>query len=622
MENIKKLTPYQHVRLRTEMYFGSRVLHTQEIINFDEDIKPSIQEVSWVPAIYTAFREILDNALDEMVAHGHGNTLRVTYDPETLTFSVEDNGRGIPIDWDEDYQMYKATLALSELMSGRNFDERGETAGVNGIGASGVNFCSESFKLEIHRDGKYFCQLFEEGNKLIDDSLVVKSPTIKNKKSNSGTKITFTLSKEVFKDRTLPESFVWSRIVEIASSNPQLNVYYNNKKIKTYPTLQKTIFDGIKPIQTYIEEDGFRSNFFILPNYVPSGDFTHSLVNNIPAFNGGAHMDMFRRHFVSSVITALERESKRRKLTPNRSDVLEGLLIYNVTFMKSPNFDSQSKTRLINEEAGKFVRDNITPETIAPILKRNSSWVDEIFQRCSERTHKKEADEVAKASKKLNRKKIPKLLDATSKERRDCVLVLAEGDSAIGGLSTVRDPKKHAGLPLRGKIMNVNGESPKRVLDSKALVDIMTAIGLNFNEKAVRSQLRYGKIYIATDADHDGANIAALLINFLYTYWPELFSDKDDPFINIFMTPFIIAEKGKDRKYWYAHNENEFDPSEYKNWTITRAKGLGTLMEEDWRKSIEDPMLYPVTDDGKIKESLDLVFNGNRSDDRKKWIGI
>ncbi len=199
---------------------------------------------------------------------------------------------------------------------------------------------------------------------------------------------------------------------------------------------------------------------------------------------------------------------------------------------------------------------------------------------------------------------------------------LISHNSAISGMASVRDPKIHGGLPLRGKVLNVNGEVPKKVLESQALVDIITALGLIIGEKADRSKLRYGKIYIATDADQDGANICALLVNFLYTYWPELFADGEPPVVFVFMTPFIIAEKGKERKYWYANNYEEFKPEDYKGWTITRAKGLGTLQEPDWQHSLDKPELYPIVDDGKMKESLDLIFNGERAADRRVWIGL
>src|SRR5690606_9609981 len=129
-------------------------------------------------------------------------------------------------------------------------------------------------------------------------------------------------------------------------------------------------------------------------------------------------------------------------------------------------------------------------------------------------------------------------------DRTKCILFLAEGESAIAGMGAVRDPEIHGGIGLRGKVLNVNGENPKTVLDNKVCTDIMNSVGLILGQKANRADLRYGAIYVAHDMDPDGLNIGALLINFFFTYWPELFDNKQDPFVYIFRTPFIIAEKG------------------------------------------------------------------------------
>jgi DNA gyrase/topoisomerase IV subunit B len=346
-------------------------------------------------------------------------------------------------------------------------------------------------------------------------------------------------------------------------------------------------------------------------------------VNNIPAFNGGIHIDTFRRLFYGNLITALEKESRRRKLTPNRSDVTEGVLIYNITNMRAPNFDSQSKTRLINEEVGSYLKKYLEdPELYKDVIKKNKEWIDAIYKRCEDRTQKKDASELSKLAKKNLRNKVPRLMDATGLDRSKCILFLAEGESAISGMGSVRNPDLHGGLGMKGKVLNVNGEVPKKVLENKELGDIMNCMGLMIGERANRHALRYGKVYVAHDMDPDGLNIGALLINFFYTYWPELFDNTKDPFIHIFRTPFIIAEKGKARKYWYAHNYSEFKQEDYKDWTITRAKGLGTLTEEDWQYSLDHPEVYPVVDDGDMKNTLDLIFNSKRSDDRKEWIGL
>lgn len=615
---IEKLTDYQHARRRTEMYLAARTPHSQNVLLFDEE-KTYIKEMTWVPALFTAFREGLDNALDEVIGHGHGNSVGITYHEDTMTFEIVDNGRGIPIDFDKTHNKHIATMVLSETKTGRNFGDRGSVAGTNGLGISVVNYCSSVFSVEILRDGKKFHQEFSED--VLFDALKTQEPTIKEMKSTkTGTSIVFRLSPKVFENMTLPTEFVKARVIEIALSNPQTYFTFNGSKISTKENLQKRLFKSSKPIVVSIDEPKFQSKFYVVPDFLGEGDFTHSLVNNIPAFNGGLHTETFRRMFISGILTALEKEAKRKKLKPNRTDVSEGLLFYNVTTMGGPNFDSQSKTRLINEEAGVYVKNALTTDIFEKIVKTNRDWIESIFERCAERTNSKDADELERESRKLLKKKVSKLIEANSRNRQDCILFITEGDSAMN-MSAVRNPEIHAGLPLRGKILNVNGEDFATIMASDTLSDLMSTIGLVPKKKAIRQNLRYGKIFIAHDMDPDGYSIGALLVNFFHTGWPELLEDVENPFLNVFMTPYIIAQKGKQRKYWYGDNYHDFNPEEYKGWAITRAKGLGSLEEEDWEASLANPKLFPITADTNIKESLDLIFNGKRADDRKTWLG-
>lgn len=630
-EKIVQLTDYQHARLRTEMYLGSRTPHTQEILIYDKDFKPVLKNMTWVPALFTAFREILDNACDEVIGHKKGNTIWIEYDPKLMVFSVEDNGRGVPINFVDEHNMHMATMALSKARAGRNFQDRGEVAGTNGLGAACTNFCSEWFKLEITRDGKNFVQDFAEGNVLIDDMLTVKKPKITNTTSKTtGTKITFKPSKHVFEtvpklknNLILPLEFIRSRAIEVAICNPHVTIYFNGEKIKVKNKPEQTLFPTGNYININIDESDFKSKFFLIPNWNPEGEFVHSIVNNIPAFNGGTHIDNFRRTFYKGIISALEKESKRRKLTPNVNDVQFGLLVFNTTTMNAPNFDSQSKTRLINEHAGSYVKKALEDQEIyKAIIRKNKDWIEEIYDRCATRTNKKDLDEINKLSKKVAKAKVARLMDANGKDRSKCVLVLAEGESAIAGMCTARNPELHAGMGLKGKVLNVNDEQIKTVLANKELIDIMNSIGLSIGSKANRLHLRFGKVFLAHDADEDGKNIGALLVNFFYTFWPELFDKEQEPFVYILQTPFLIGEKGKERKYWYAHNYHEYDQVKHKDYKITRAKGLGTLGKEDWKYSLTYPELFAIVDDGNLKETLDLLFNGKRADDRKTWMGI
>ncbi len=617
-----KLTPYQHVRIRTEMYFGSRDSHTHTVLTYGENGTEPTTE-TWTPAGFTAVREIIDNAIDEVVSHGHGDRIDISYDPASMVFSVSDNGRGIPINWDETEQNYAATVLLSHTLTGRNFvAERGETRGVNGIGGKGVNFCSEFLDIEIERDGKRFEQRFREG----DNELVVDAPFIfPSDNRTTGTRIRFRLSERVFPILLIPEAFFTARVREIALCYPNVKVFFNGQRIvaKRDPA---ALFPNHKPIAFSIQKQGFDSTFWLVPSFMPDGrEHAFGLVNAIPVFNGGTHIDAFKRGFFSGLLAALERQSKKRGLEPNRSDVADGLLIYNITHMAAPTFDSQSKTRMINEEVATIIRKEMdAPEFFRKVIKNNPDWIEEIYERCAQRSTKKDEAEVVKAAKKNKRQKIEDLEDACGVDRAKCILFLAEGKSAISGMVEARNPEIHGGLPLRGKVKNVRGESLREVMSNETLRKIMGAIGLVPAQRANRHTLRYGQIFLTTDADEDGKNIAALLVNFFFDLWPELFDPNKPAFISVFDTPLIIAAKGKQRKYWYNDDYAQFDPEKFKGWEITRAKGLAALKREDWRHVLANPKIFPIIDDGHLDDTLRLLFDQSdgAADTRKAWIGM
>ena len=622
-EEIIKLSDSMHHRLRTEMYLGSRNLHTQTVINWNGKSLEA-QEISWTPAAYCAFREIFDNSLDEVIGFKHGSRIDVTYDPTLLSFSVSDDGRGIPIDWDENERMYKATLALTQARAGRNFGKREEVRGTNGIGSSVVVSCSSEFHVDIKRDGKRFQQTFKEGTELFPDLNISDPKITKFNNGKTGTETKFTLSQTVFPNASIPTSFVKSRIFEVAANHPTIKFSFNGEKINVGKSIDKTMFNNQNIVIINVTAENFNSSYYLFPDFATEGEYVHSTVNDIPAFNGGQHIDTFKRLFYNGMIKALERESKKRGLTPNRSDISEGLLIYNTTTMHAPNFDSQSKTRLINDEVDKYIKSTLEDETTFKlIVKNNKEWLDKIYERCSSRTQKKDDSDIAKANKKLLRTKVPKLLDANGKDRSKCILLVTEGDSAAMMVSSVRDSEIHGAIPLRGKILNVRGESAKDIIDNQIIADLMTSIGIGIGRKINRTELRYGKIYLAADQDPDGANITALLINFFYLYWPELFDPANTPVFYAFQTPFIIQEKGKKRHYWYADDYHTYNSDDWKGCPKpTRAKGLGSLEEIDWIHSMNNPKLIPIVDDGNLSETLDLIFNKKRSDDRKIWISL
>ncbi|QOE32570.1 DNA topoisomerase II large subunit [Klebsiella phage Muenster] len=641
--DVQRLNDYQHARLRSEMYLGSRSIHESQVLIFGEN-SYQVTNMEWVPALLTACRELWDNSLDEFKKAGTKEpVLKIEFDENELTFSCIDNGRGIPIDYVPDFNTNLCTMVMTETKTGRNFDDskRDETIGQNGLGGSVAMLVSSKAEMEIHRkgrpyktsasndsyDGFYkFSQNFKEGTEFIPE-IQISEPVIRKISSDkTGTSIRLTFSPSVFPNRKLPIELLYSILKEMASANPTYKIFLNNKRINVKPTPEKTLFNASKLMQLNVNDESFNFNstFYIIPNAVNNMNTNfhmHGLVNNAPAFDGGTHLDTFKKHFSLGIANALEKEAKKRKMKPNRSDIEEGLLIYNVTTMKAPSFNSQIKSKLTNENVVKPIQQAMSTEWFEELVKKNKDWVDEIFERCAARTNKKDAEEDRRLAKKLLKGKVAKLLDSVGTDRSKCILMLAEGDSAISNMASARDPNIHGILPLRGKIMNVSGEEKtKELMDSDALHDIMASINLVPGVKANRDELSFGKLYIATDEDTDGLNIAALICNFLYKFWPELFQDADNPFVYVFKTPFIILEKGKESKYFYGYNVSEYNPEDWKGWNATRAKGLGTLEKSNFRDAFTNSVAVAITDDGNLGETLDLIFNKKRADDRKAWM--
>lgn len=631
-----ELTDFQMARLRTERDFGNRETVTETVVGFDGE-HLSAETLTFVPALATYFREIVDNALDEVVGHGHGAEIRIGFDEDTMTFEVEDDGRGIPSEL--------VVKLLARARAGRNFRQRGNVVGTNGVGAATTNFTSEFFEVDSRHHGVRHRQTFKED--ATNSRLIEGKPSVEScSRGDHGLRIRFRPSRHVYPNLILPERFVRARVYEIAAANPKLRVHYNGTRIKLEASKREglSLFKGLKCEPIIIDCDGeteivhtaarelgasgetsrhpFRSTFYLVPGFTDGrDDLVHSIVNGICAYQGGTHVASFRSAFYNKLLEELPAEIRRMK--PERRDIEAGLLVYNVTRMAAPNFDTQQKTRLINPDAGRAVARAIDERLVRRVIRDNPAWIEEIKRRVIERTQTRDLSDAAKLTKKNLKARVHKLQDATGSDRSACILFIAEGDSAIKGIINVRDARVHGGLPLRGKVMNVFGESPARVAKSEQLANLMAALGLTIGERAVpRTKLRYGKLYIATDEDEDGKNITALIVNFLYTYWPELFDPDMPPFVHRYETPLFIIERKGERKYFFGRTADQYDPERFKGWSKPiRAKGLGRLDVRHMRDMIENPSVIPMVDDGKLREALDLIFNDGRQADRKEWLG-
>ena len=629
-DDIQVLSDREHVRLRTAIYLGNVHPNTYSIPLLTES-KLVIKQVEFIPAVYKAIGEVVDNALDEFSHLTIKNkVLRLQADPAKGTYIVSDNGRGIPIDTKMEVigkttkEVYVPELALSRLRAGRNFTDEKEIGviGQNGVGSACTNFCSSSFEVIIERDNKKYYQKFTNGAEVITKPKIVDHPSKK-----TGTSVKFQLDPTVFKSIALPEELIRNRAIEIAMTNPDVTVEYNNETF-SYKKGLRDFVSQIANDKTYfcidVNEDNIQGELFIIfnaHNGIDEQMFTW--VNSSLLFDGGKCNTQFFNVFFDKVGAHLEKEAKKLKTEVTRNDIRQGLLVLANLKVKNPEYDSQAKTRLTGPDVRReFI--SVLDNNWKALSKTANNWLSEVLERANDRHHKQANKKAQDEHEKRKRKPVEGLLDATSSNRSACQVLITEGLSAKSQISEAREPATTAAFALTGKINNVYGCTPAQVLSMGKLTELLAVLGLTPGKKAIRSQLNYGhRIVIATDADYDGSDIFTLLINLFFTFWPELFDPKQPPIVHRLIAPNVVASKGNKRVHFTTREEYEKVKDKYKNWTVEYMKGLGSMSKKDWEMILsgQTDTYIPIIDDGSLGVTLELLF-GPSADDRKEWLTL
>lgn len=603
MSDFKVLSERDHIRKRPAMYVGAVTpTDMSGIINFEYQTK------SVVPALLKIINEVIDNAVDENIRTDgkFADSIAVTMEDEGLNgykVTVKDNGRGIPV---KQYDgVYQAELAWTRARAGSNFDDSGRTTiGMNGVGSFATNCFSTDF-VGKSGDGKNTVTVKSKGG---CESTVT---TVKPAKFR-GTTVEFYPDMSLFSVSEISNDhndIIKDRLTNLAICYPGITFTFNGERI---------VIRNRKHLAQSFHEDAilFQStNEKATIVFAPSGDdeeFRHlSYVNGLDIKNGGAHIDYIINNMAAELIPAIKRKWKI-DVRPNQ--IKQHLLLATwVHDFNNPKFDSQSKERLTNtpgEVAGEFTFDFVV---MARRIINNESIIGPMVESI---LHKKELADKRAASaamKKVQKKRIVSHLEATDKDPRNRVLHITEGQSAIGSLITVRDPKTHGGYPLRGKILNTYGMKDLDILKNKELSELLAVLGLDLSSKSIDG-LEYGKIRIMTDVDPDGSAIFCLLLQF-FSRWPDLFKKG---IITRMMTPLYIARrKAKPTQYFYTQREFDEASENLKGYEVDYIKGLGSLTTPDYKAAIEDPVETAVTIEG--VESLAVAF-GASAEDRKTWM--
>lgn len=621
VKDVKILSDNDHVLLRSEMYIGSVNVEKQSFFVPIND-KFEMREIENIPGLYKIVNEIIDNGVDEH-QRGHCDEIWVSVDTDGGVYSVKDNGRGISPEKHSSGKHVPEVL-FTMLRSGTNFDDtKRNTIGMNGVGAALTNIFSSKFTVEIHREDKVYLQTYENNNKDISPPQILKEKTKK-----TGTKVTFIPDQKIFK-KPLNPLLLRKRCFELAYMFPELTI---NLRIDG----EKETFSG-KKFEDFVKM--FGDEYYVLDErkhgirlaiVKGAGDnmTQFSIVNGADTIRGGTHVDYVKEVFVDRLKEVIKKEYK---LEANNNDLAKHLHIINFLKMNAPKFDSQTKEKLstAKDDIAKIYDDILSTRRVNMVIDSMKGLVTQIYDSLISKNEAKELSELRKTQKDIKSKKVPKLIDCSSKERKNCTIFLTEGDSAVAGLSAIRDTKHHAGLPLRGKVLNVSGMAPKDIIENKEIQTLMAVLGLEFGKcpvKIVRGRaeidgLRYGNISILTDADHDGSAIRCLLINFFYRFWPELF---EHGFVTISEAPLYEVIDSKTDKKEFFYDKPEFlqfikgkNSSDYE---ISYFKGLGSCDEDGWDFFInKKPKMYKVEKDDTTKAKLNMAF-GEDADLRKQWL--
>ncbi len=618
--NIQVLEGLEAVRKRPSMYIGdtgSRGLH--HLIN-----------------------EVVDNSIDEALA-GYCDHVIVTINPDG-SLTVEDNGRGIPVDIHEKEGIPAVELVLTKLHAGGKFDKDSYkvSGGLHGVGVSCVNALSTNFDVIIHRDGQIHTMGFEIGK--VSKPLEVIGTTDK-----TGTIVTFTPDPEIFR-QTVEFKFdiIADRMRELAFLNPEVTIEVTDNReeepIKQVFHYEGGVVDFVRyldetreplmenPIFISGEVDGVPIAVAIQYNRSYSEN-VHSFVNNINTHEGGTHVSGFRRALTRSLKNYGEKNNIiKGKITISGEDFREGLTAVISIKVAEPQFEGQTKTKLGNSEVQSAVEVSVY-EKLNEYLEQNPKVARGILDKV---VLSAEAREAARKARQLVQRKgaltsggLPgKLADCSINEPEHCEIYLVEGDSAGGSAKSGRNRSFQAILPLRGKILNVEKARINKILENNEIRAMITALGagVGHSDDFDITGLRYHKIIIMTDADVDGSHIRTLLLTFFYRYMLPLI---ENGHIYIATPPLYKITQGNNVEYaWDDESRDAILKRFKKNTTrkidISRYKGLGEMNPEQLWETTMDPdtrTLQQVTiESATAADKMFSVLMGDAVEPRREFI--
>lgn len=600
----QKLDDISHVIARPGMYIGSIKPHTATKWVLDND-KMVQQELTYNPGFLKIFDEIITNSVDESKRTGSKlTTVKVTIKDNTI--SIWDNG-GIPVVKHTEHNEWIPEMIFSNLKSGSNFDDTEERswAGTNGVGSTLTNIYSNEFIISTCDGKNHFYQTYKNNMRDRVEAKIKKSKV-------AHTEITFKPDFEKFGLDGIDEDhfkMIQKRIHDLAACNTHLKIYFNDTLVNL-----NSFEDYIKLYVTeYFYETNKDKTWSIAIALSENGFQQISFANSTETYDGGTHVDYIMNQIV---VELREFFVKKHKVDIKPSELKSHMFLFLDSTVINPSFSSQTKEKLITEVKDFGCVFEVSKKLTQMILKSEivNSILDWIQQKKSADDNKLQRE----LNKKLSKIKVEKLIDAKGKDRWKCSLGLFEGDSASGAFRKYRSPETMGAFSLKGKFINVSEITNQKLVQNTEAVNLMAAIGLKLGQQIELKHLRYGKILFYTDADVDGNSISALLINFFYKYWPEIF---DRGMIYKVETPIVVAvPKAKKVKKILFYTQTEYnewvDKNDLKNFEIKYKKGLAALVDDEYQDIINSPRMTKISKDEISTEYLDIWF-GKNADLRK-----
>ncbi len=621
-EQIQVLEGLEAVRKRPGMYIGS----------------------TSVRGLHHLVYEIVDNCVDEAMA-GYCTEINVIIEPGNV-ISVEDNGRGIPVEIHPKTHISTAETVYTVLHAGGKFGgDSGYkvSGGLHGVGASVVNALSNWTEVTIQRDGGIYQMYFEKGK------TIRKLEKIGDSKK-TGTKVRFLADDTIFETQQYDYETLETRFREIAFLTKGLKITIEDKRDEENPKKAEFCFEGglksfveylnknkekLHPEPIYIERNGETPVEIAIQYTTAYTENIHTFVNNINTIEGGTHLEGFKRA-LTKVFNDYARSHnflKDKDGNLQGEDIREGITAVVSVKVREPQFEGQTKTKLGNSEVTGVVQSMVN-DALSTFLEENPNVAKAILEKCVSASRAREA---ARKARELVRRKsaletstLPgKLADCSSKVAEECEVYIVEGDSAGGSAKQGRDRKFQAILPLWGKMLNVEKARADKIYGNDKLNPVIVAIGAGIGNEFDITKIRYGKVIIMADADVDGAHIRTLMLTFFFRYMRPLIENG-----NVYLAQpplYKLAKKGMEDIYCYTDEglDQAFAELEAKgiardSLSLQRYKGLGEMNPEQLWETTMDPArrtLIQVTMDDAIKaDEIFTLLMGDDVDPRRKFI--